>query len=34
MLSLFEILTCAFLKYTENYKDNVNIIEGWPFLSI
>ena len=25
--TLFEILTCAFYKYAENFKDNVNIIE-------
>ena len=31
--SLFEILTCTFLKYAENFKDNVNIIEaGGPFF--
>ncbi len=30
--SLFEILTCAFLKYAENYKDNVNIIEAGLFF--
>ena len=30
--SLFEILTCSFLKYAENYKDNVNIIEAGLFF--
>ena len=30
--SLFEILTCAFLKYAENFKDNVNIIEAGLFF--
>ncbi len=30
--SLFEILTCAFLKYAEKYKDNVNIIEAGLFF--
>ena len=30
--SIFEILTCAFLKYAENYKDNVNIIEAGLFF--
>ena len=30
--SLFEILTCAFLKYAENYKDNINIIEAGLFF--
>ncbi len=29
--SLFEILTCGFLKYAENFKDNVNIIEAGLF---
>jgi dihydrofolate synthase/folylpolyglutamate synthase len=29
--TLFEILTCAFLKYAENFKDNVNIIEAGLF---
>ena len=24
--TVFEILTCAFYKYAENYKDNINII--------
>ncbi len=30
--SLFEILTCAFLKYAEKYKDNINIIEAGLFF--
>ena len=30
--SLFEILTCAFFKYAENFKDNVNIIEAGLFF--
>ena len=30
--SLFEILTCAFLKYAENFKDNVNIVEAGLFF--
>ena len=30
--SLFEILTCAFLKYAENFKHNVNIIEAGLFF--
>jgi len=30
--SLFEILTCAFLKYAENFKDNINIIEAGLFF--
>ena len=30
--SLFEILTCAYLKYAENFKDNVNIIEAGLFF--
>ncbi|RPF74611.1 MAG: bifunctional folylpolyglutamate synthase/dihydrofolate synthase [Rickettsiales bacterium TMED289] len=29
--TLFEILTCAFYKYAENFKDNVNIIESGLF---
>ena len=29
--TLFEILTCAFLKYAENFKDNINIIEAGLF---
>ena len=29
--TLFEILTCTFLKYAENFKDNVNIIEAGLF---
>ena len=32
--SLFEILTCAFLKYAENYKDNINIIEAGLFFNL
>ena len=30
--SLFEILTCAFLKYAENFKYNINIIEAGLFF--
>ena len=30
--TLFEILTCVFLKYAENFKDNVNIIEAGLFF--
>ena len=30
--SLFEILTCAFLKHAENYKNNINIIEAGLFF--
>ncbi len=29
--TLFEILTCTFLKYAENFKDNINIIEAGLF---
>ena len=29
--TVFEILTCAFIKYAENYKDNINIIEAGLF---
>ena len=29
--SLFEILTCAFFKYAEKFKDNINIIEAGLF---
>ncbi len=29
--SVFEILTCGFLKYAENYKENINIIEAGLF---
>ena len=29
--TLFEILTCAFLKHAENFKDNINIIEAGLF---
>ena len=31
--TVFEILTCAFYKYAENFKDNVNIIESGLFYS-
>ena len=30
--SLFEILTCAFLKHAEKYNDNINIIEAGLFF--
>ena len=30
--TLFEILTCAFYKYAENFKDNVNIVEAGLFF--
>ena len=30
--SLFEILTCAFLKYAENFRYNINIIEAGLFF--
>ena len=30
--SLFEILTCTYLKYAENFKDNVNIVEAGLFF--
>ena len=30
--TLFEILSCAFYKYAENFKDNVNIIESGLFF--
>ncbi len=30
--SLFEILTCAYFKYAENFKDNINIIEAGLFF--
>ncbi len=30
--SLFEILTCAFLKFAEKFKENVNIIEAGLFF--
>ena len=30
--TLFEILTCAFLKYAENYKENINIVEAGLFF--
>ena len=29
--TLFEILTCAFMKYAEDFKDNINIIEAGLF---
>ena len=29
--TVFEILTCAFIKNAENYKDNINIIESGLF---
>ena len=29
--TVFEILTCAFIKYAENFSDNVNIIEAGLF---
>ena len=29
--TLFEILTCAYLKYAESYKNNINIIEAGLF---
>ena len=29
--TVFELLTCAFLNYAENYKDNVHIIEAGLF---
>ena len=31
--TVFEILSCAFYKYAENFKDNVNIIESGLFHS-
>ena len=30
--TLFEILTCAFLKVAENYKENINIVEAGLFF--
>ena len=30
--SIFEILTCAFLKHAENFKDNINIVEAGLFF--
>ena len=30
--TVFEILSCAFYKYAENYKDNINIIESGMFF--
>jgi dihydrofolate synthase/folylpolyglutamate synthase len=29
--TVFEILTCAFYKYAENFRDNINIIESGLF---
>ena len=29
--TVFEILTCAFLKYAESFKDNINIVEAGLF---
>ena len=29
--TVFEILTCVFIKYAENFKDNINIIESGLF---
>ena len=29
--TLFEAITCAFVKYAENFKDNINIIEAGLF---
>jgi len=29
--TLFEVITCAFIKYAENFKDNINIIEAGLF---
>ena len=29
--TVFEILTCAFIKYAENFKNNINIIEAGLF---
>ncbi len=29
--TVFEILTCAFIKYAENFKDNINIVEAGLF---
>ncbi len=29
--TLFEILTCAFIKHAENFRDNINIIEAGLF---
>ena len=29
--TIFEILTCGYLKYAENFKDNINIIEAGLF---
>ena len=32
MQVFFEILTCAFLKHAENFKDNINIVEAGLFF--
>ena len=32
--TIFEILTCAFYKYAENFKDNINIIESGLFYRV
>ena len=32
--SVFEILTCAFIKYAEQYKDSVSILEHGMFQKI
>ena len=29
--TIFEVLICAFLKYAEQFKDNINIIEAGLF---
>ena len=29
--TVFEILTCAFLKYAESFKNNINIVEAGLF---
>ena len=31
LTTVFEILTCAFIKNAENFKDNINIIESGLF---
>tara|TARA_Y100001970_G_scaffold224574_1_gene276867 strand:- start:3768 stop:5033 length:1266 start_codon:yes stop_codon:yes gene_type:complete len=31
--TLFEILTCAFIKNAENFKDNINIVEAGLFFN-
>ena len=33
-LTIFEALTCAYLKYCEQYSDNISIIESWFISSI